>query len=51
MYKVDKDRLVEKIVYQLPILHVVLDISQDDVGAIVGVFPEELKEMMKMDLR
>ena len=37
MYKVDKDGLVEKFVYQLPILRAVLDMSQDDVGEIVGL--------------
>ena len=37
MGKVDKDILVEKFVYQLPILRAVLNMSQDDVGEIVGL--------------
>ena len=37
MGRVDKDILVEKFVYQLPILRAVLNMSQDDVGEIVGL--------------
>ncbi len=37
MSNVNKDKLMEKFVYQLPILRAVLDMSQDDVGEIVGL--------------
>lgn len=35
--QVDKDALIEKFVFELPILSARLDMSQDDVGEIVGL--------------
>lgn len=35
--KVDKEKLIDKFVYEMPILRKRLDMSQDDIGEIVGI--------------